>query len=84
MATFLDWIRRGERATSGKYYDFLRAVKDAEAQAELMAIRTVRLSIFGGWHKVPVRDKDGSYIFRRNPRTARYCAMLRADPRRSS
>jgi hypothetical protein len=31
MATFLDWIHRGEQATSGKYYDFLCAVKDAEA-----------------------------------------------------
>jgi hypothetical protein len=67
MATFLDWIRRGEQATSGKYYDFLRAVKDAEAQAQLMATRTVRLSMVGGWHKVPMRDKEGNYVFKRDP-----------------
>ena len=69
MATFLDWIHRGEQATSGKYYDFLIAVRDAEAQAELMAVRTVRLAIVGGWHKVPMRDKDGNYVFKRDPIT---------------
>lgn len=69
MATFLDWMRRGEQATSGKFYDFLCAVKDAEAQAELMATRTVRLAIVGGWHKVPMRDKDGNYVFKRDPMT---------------
>jgi hypothetical protein len=69
MATFLDWIRRGEQATSGKYYDFLCAVKDAEAQAQQMAVRTVRLAIVGGWHKVPMCDKDGNYVFKRDPLT---------------
>jgi hypothetical protein len=69
MATFLDWIHRGEQATSGKYYDFLIAVRDAEAQAELMAVRTVRLAMVGGWHKVPMRDKDGNYVFKRDPMT---------------
>ena len=69
MATFLDWIHRGEQATSGKYYDFVCAVKDAEAQALLMATRTIRLAIVGGWHKVPMRDKDGNYVFKRDPMT---------------
>jgi hypothetical protein len=67
--TFLDWIRKGEQATSGKYYDFLMAVRDAEAQAVSMAVRTVRLKIVGGWHKVPVRDRDGNYVFKRDPMT---------------
>jgi hypothetical protein len=69
LATLLDWISRGEQATSGKYYDFLCAVKDAEAQAMLMAVRTVNLAIIGGWHKVPMRDKDGNYVFKRDPMT---------------
>jgi hypothetical protein len=69
MATLMDWIRRGEQATSGKYFDFLCAVKDAEAQAQLMATRTVRLAIVGGWHKVPRRDRDGNYVFKRDPLT---------------
>jgi hypothetical protein len=69
MVTFLDWIHRGEQATSGKYYDFLCAVKDAEAQAVLMAVRTIRLAIVGGWHKVPMRDKDGNYVLKRDPIT---------------
>jgi hypothetical protein len=68
-ATFLAWIRRGEQATSGKYFDFLMAVRDAEAQAILMAIRTVRLAIVGGWHKTPLRDKDGNYSFKTDPVT---------------
>jgi hypothetical protein len=65
----MDWIRRGEQATSGKYYDFRCAVKDAEAQAVLMALRTVRNSMVGGWHKVPMRDKDGNYAFKKDPVT---------------
>lgn len=78
--TFLDWIHKGERATSGKYYDFLCAVRDAEAQAELMAVRTVRLKIVGGWHKVPVRDKDGNYVFRRNPETGEILGDAQGRP----
>ena len=35
----------------------------------LMACRTVGDSIIGGWFKVPMRDKDGNYIFHRNPLT---------------
>lgn len=69
LATFRDWMRRGEQATSGRYYDFLIAVKDAEAQAELMAWRTIHLAIVGGWYKVPMRDKDGNYVFKRDPIT---------------
>ena len=69
MVTFLDWLRRGAETGSGKYYDFLCAVRDAEAQAILMAVRTVRLAIVGGWHKVPMRDKDGNYVFKRDPMT---------------
>jgi hypothetical protein len=69
MVTFLDWLKRGAESRSGIYFDFLTAVRDAEAQAVLMATRTVRVSMVGGWHKVPVRDKDGNYAFRRDPMT---------------
>ena len=66
MATFMEWLNRGAVTTSGKYSDFLHAVLDAEAQAVLMAVRTVRLAIVGGWHKLPMRDKDGNYVFKRD------------------
>jgi hypothetical protein len=69
MVTFLDWLRRGSETSSGIYHDFLFAVCDAEAQAVLTAVRTVRLKMVGGWHKVPQRDRDGSYIFKRDPLT---------------
>lgn len=69
QVTFLDWIHKGERSTSSKYHDFLCAVRDAEAQAVLIAVRTVRLKIVGGWHKVPMRDKDGNIVFKRHPIT---------------
>jgi hypothetical protein len=69
MVTFLDWLRRGAETGSGIYFEFLKAVRDAEAQAILFAVRTVRLSIAGGWHKVLVRDKDGNYVFKRDPAT---------------
>ncbi|MGA9474974.1 MAG: hypothetical protein WBV36_21070, partial [Terriglobales bacterium] len=45
------------------------AVNDAEAQAVLMATRTIRDAMIGGWFKVPKRDKDGNYIFKRDPVT---------------
>jgi len=65
----MEWLSRGAATSSGKYCAFLCAVRDAEAQAVLMAVRTVRLAMVGGWHKVPMRDKDGNYVFRRNPET---------------
>jgi hypothetical protein len=51
------------------YGAFLAAVRDAEAQAVLFAVRTIRLKIAGGWHRVPVRDKEGNYVFKRDPMT---------------
>jgi hypothetical protein len=80
MVTFHDWLRRGAEAGSGKYYDFLCAVKDAEAQAILMATRTVRLGIVGGWHKVPMRDKDGNYVFKRDPLTGEILRDVQGRP----
>jgi hypothetical protein len=66
MSTFMTWMDRGASTSSGKYYDFLIAVRDAEAQAILRAIQTVELKIVGGWHRVPMRDLDGNYVFRRD------------------
>ena len=80
MVTFNDWLRRGAEAGSGKYYDFLCAVKDAEAQAMLIATRTVRLAIVGGWHKVPMRDKDGNYVFKRDPLTGEILRDVQGRP----
>jgi hypothetical protein len=35
-----------------------------------MAVRrTVRLAIVGGWHKVPMRGKEGNYVLKRDPIT---------------
>ena len=48
---------------------FFCAVKDIEAQAVLMATRTVHRAMIGGWFKVPMRDKDGNYVFKRDPIT---------------
>src|SRR5260370_739570 len=66
MASFLSWLKRGEERLSGMYYEFLTAVRDAASQALRMAVRTVPLAIVGGWHKVPMRDKDGNYVFKRD------------------
>jgi hypothetical protein len=69
ISSFMEWMSRGAAAGLGIYRDFRIAVLDAEAQATLFAVRTVRLSIAGGWHKVPMRDKDGNYVFKRDPMT---------------
>ncbi|MGC2495935.1 DUF7681 family protein [Candidatus Binatus sp.] len=80
MATFLDWMRRGKQATSGKFYDFFCAVNDAEAQAVLMATRTIRDAMIGGWFKVPKRDKDGNYIFKHDPVTGEILRDVQGRP----
>lgn len=42
------WKARGERESTGPYADFLKAIKRAEADAELEAIERVRGIGFGG------------------------------------
>jgi hypothetical protein len=34
-----------------------------------MAVRSIGLAIVGGWHKVPMRDEEGNYIFKRDAMT---------------
>jgi hypothetical protein len=39
--TFLDWMKAGETATGGKFYEFYNAVKRTEAEARNNYLRTI-------------------------------------------
>ena len=39
--TLLNWIKKGEEATSGIYYEFFHAVRRSEAQARLNYLSTI-------------------------------------------
>ena len=47
--TYHLWMARGEGEGSGKYSDFFRAVKDAEASAEAEAVAQVRVAARQNW-----------------------------------
>lgn len=46
--TYRNWQLRGEREKSGMYFDFLEAVKKAEAEAELMHLSAILKASKGG------------------------------------
>lgn len=48
-AQFYRWKERGERATKGIYFDFVQALKDAEAFGEVQAVSEVRLAGPDNW-----------------------------------
>lgn len=60
--TYYGWLSRGKGQNQGIYWDFARAVEEAEAAAQMRAIRTVQLAIVGGCFEAPVYDKDGNPI----------------------
>lgn len=39
--TFLNWLEKGEKAKSGKYYEFFKAVERAKATARLNYTKTI-------------------------------------------
>ena len=47
--TFRAWILRGEKTTSGKYYEFQKAVKDAEARCETAIVAQWRKHVPDNW-----------------------------------
>jgi hypothetical protein len=47
--TFQNWLARGEAARSGIYFDFLEAVKKAEANAEVTVVAQWRQQIPANW-----------------------------------
>lgn len=47
--TFRNWMLRGAQAHSGQYFDFLNAVKAAEAQAEAEAVAAWKSAIPDSW-----------------------------------
>ena len=47
--TFFEWLRRGREAHSGVYYEFAQAVEQADAEAELVAVATIRQAMPFQW-----------------------------------
>lgn len=47
--TYYSWLSRGEQAKSGKYVEFLDAIKEAEAEAEHRAVKVVADAMPSDW-----------------------------------
>ncbi len=60
--TLYNWLAKGRRAKRGRFADFYRAYRDAEAQFEALATMVVRDGMVGGFFKVPVFDADRKLI----------------------
>lgn len=60
--TFYSWTTRGRSQNQGIYRAFVYAAEQARASAKLLAVRTIRLAMVGGWFEAPVYDEDGNPI----------------------
>lgn len=47
--TFYRWCRRGGEARSGRYYEFLKAVRQAETYAEIRAVAIIQKEMQDNW-----------------------------------
>ena len=48
-STFYEWMRKGAKASKGKYFDFSDAIKKAMAEAELRDIMVVNRAAQSSW-----------------------------------
>ncbi len=60
-ATFYRWLERGERESDGIYHDFVQEVRQAEAEAEVHAVATIRRAMAEDWRAAL------AYLERRHP-----------------
>ena len=47
--TFYGWLKRGREEGQGIYFEFLKAVKEAEREAEVRAVAHVQKHMTGNW-----------------------------------
>lgn len=47
--TFYEWMKKGAKASKGKYHDFSNAVKKAQAEAELRDVMVVNRAAQSSW-----------------------------------
>jgi len=60
--TFYGWMERGRNAKSGKFVEFVKAIKRAEGQAEATRLRRIaKAGDKGNW------TADAWYLERKNP-----------------
>ena len=68
-STLYNWLRKGRDAKRGLHADFYRAFLDAKAYFEMLATRTVRNGMLGGFRQVPCYDADEKLIPELDPGT---------------
>jgi hypothetical protein len=68
-STLYDWLRKGRDAKRGLHADFYRAFLDAKVYFEMLATRTIRNGMLGGFRQVPCYDADEKLIPELDPRT---------------
>ena len=49
QATFCNWMKWGEQQQRGRYFDFFKAVKEAEGRAEANCVAHVALATMNDW-----------------------------------
>ncbi len=47
--TFRNWMKAGEQATNGRFFDFFEAITRAEAEAEMRAVEMIRQAMPDDW-----------------------------------
>ena len=48
-ATVYGWINKGEAAKSGRYFEFVNALRQAESEAEMSAVISIRKRMPDDW-----------------------------------
>lgn len=80
-STYYDWKKRGKKAKSGKFSDFLEAVKKAEKIAESKYLAIITRAAVGDPEKKVKGDWKAAawYLERRNPKQFARRDFLRQD-----
>jgi transposase-like protein len=72
-STLHKWIRLGETESSGKFNQFVKQLREAQAQAEALAVVTIRkASLEGDW-------KAAAWYLEKGPAKARWRPNLHID-----
>ena len=86
-STFCNWITDGEKAKSGKYFDFFDAIKKAEADAEVSNVATIKKHAADNWQANAARyDSQSTLLWtsifsgRRGGRASAALSVPRRDP----
>lgn len=74
--TFYHWLRRGEKSSSGIYYQFSQAVKSAKANTEFLLTNTTYRLAIGAVFRLRMFDEEGNQMFQEDGKTPKYRSLI--------